>query len=82
MFYDGDTKFIYAACQWIEAQAKEIVKYIHHKMCGHGGERMLKVWVLNDKGKKHLYFFRSMDMNLKLSQCINFMNVIGMNVYA
>ena len=21
-------------------------------MCGHGGERMAKVWVLNDKGKK------------------------------
>ena len=21
-------------------------------MCGHGGERMVKAWVLNDKGKK------------------------------
>ena len=27
-------------------------KHIHHKMCGHGGEPMVKVWVLNDKDKK------------------------------
>ena len=52
VFYGGDTKFSYAACQWIEAQAIETGKHIHHKMCGHGGERMVKVWVLNDKGKK------------------------------
>ena len=42
VFYDGDTKFSYAACQWIEAQAMEIGKHIHHKMRGHGGERMVK----------------------------------------
>ena len=30
----------------------EVGKYIHHKMCKHGGERMVTVWVLNDKGKK------------------------------
>ena len=35
-----------------EAQAIETSKHIHHKMCGHGGERMVKVWVLNDKSKK------------------------------
>ena len=23
---------------------------IHHKMCGHGGESMVKVWFLDDKG--------------------------------
>ena len=52
VFYGGDTKFSYAACQWTEAQAMETGKYIHHKMCEHVGERMVKVWVLNDKGKK------------------------------
>ena len=51
VFYGGDTKFSYAACQWIEAQAIETGKHIHHNMCGHGGERMVKVWVLNDKGE-------------------------------
>ena len=39
VFYGGDTKF----SQWIEAQAIETGKHIHHKMCGHGGERMVKV---------------------------------------
>ena len=37
MFYGGDTKFSCTACQWIEAQAMETDKHIHHKMCGHGG---------------------------------------------
>ena len=36
----------------IEAQAIETGKHIHHKMCGHGGERMVTVWVLSDKGEK------------------------------
>ena len=57
VFYDGDRKFSYAACQWIEAQAIETDKHIHHKMCGQGGERMVKVWVLNDKVKKELTSF-------------------------
>ena len=52
VFYGGDTKFSYTTSQWIEAQAIDTGKYLHHKMCGHGGERMVKVWVLNDKGKK------------------------------
>ena len=52
VFYGVDTKFSYAACQWIEAQAIETGKDIHHKMCGHGGERLVTVWVLNDKGEK------------------------------
>ena len=51
MFYSGDTKFSYTTCQCIEAQAIETNKHIHHKMCGHGGERMVTTWVLNDKGK-------------------------------
>ena len=49
VFYGGDTKFSNTACQWIEALVIETGKHIHHKMCGHGGERMVKVWVLNDK---------------------------------
>ena len=52
VFYGGDTKLNYTACQWTGAQAIETGKYIHHKMCGHGGERMVKAWVLNDKGEK------------------------------
>ena len=52
VFYGGDTKFSYTASQWIEVQAIETGKRIHQKMCGHGGERMVTVWVLNDKGKK------------------------------
>ena len=57
MFYGGDTKFSYTDCQWIEAQAIATGKYIHHKTCGHGGERMVKVLVLNDKGEKELVNF-------------------------
>ena len=56
-FYGGDTKFSYTACQWIEVQAIETGKHINHKMCGHGRERMVKVWVLNDKGKKETVSF-------------------------
>ena len=57
VFYGGDSKFSYIACQWNEAQAIETGKHIRHKMCGHGGERMVKVWVLNDKGEKELVSF-------------------------
>ena len=52
VFYVGDTKFSYAACQWIEAQVIETGKHIHHRICGHGGERLVKVWVLNYKAQK------------------------------
>ena len=47
VLYGGDTKFSYTACQWIEAQAMKTGKHIHHKMCGHGRECMVKVWVLS-----------------------------------
>ena len=57
VFYGGETKFSYAAYQWIEARAIETGKHIHHKMCGHGEERMVKVWVLNDKGEKEPALF-------------------------
>ena len=52
VFYGGHTKFSNSACQWTDAQAIETGKHIHHKMCGHGGERMVKVSVLNVKDKK------------------------------
>ena len=52
MFYGGDTKYSYTACQWIEAQNVKIGKHIHQKMCERGEECMVKVWILNDKGKK------------------------------
>ena len=32
-------------------------KHIHHEMCGHGGERIVTVWVLNDNGKKEMVSF-------------------------
>ena len=53
VFYGGDTKLSYTACQWTEAKAIETSKHIHHKMCGNGGESMVKVRVLNDKDKKN-----------------------------
>ena len=36
VFYGGEAKSSYTACQWIQAQAIETCKHIHHKMCGHG----------------------------------------------
>ena len=80
VFYGDDTKFSYTACQWIEAQAIETGKHIHHKMSEHGGERMVTVWVLNDKGKKEPASFL-VETN-KQTQCINFMDVIGMVIHA
>ena len=50
VLYGGDTKCCYTACQWIKSV--KICKHIHHKICGHGGERMVKVWVLDDKDEK------------------------------
>ena len=31
VLYGGETKFSYTTCQWIEAQAIETGKHIHHK---------------------------------------------------
>ena len=33
------------------------------------------------KAKKHRHLFRSMDMKQKLTQCISFMDVIGMDIH-
>ena len=43
VFYGGNTKFSYAACQWIEKQSELIGKHIHHSLCGHGGEFCVEV---------------------------------------
>ncbi len=48
VFYGGNTQFSYAGCQWIEEQARNIGKHIHHALCGHGGERCVK------NGKKEI----------------------------
>ena len=53
VFYGGDKNLFIP----IEAQAMETGKHIHHKMCGHGGERMVKVGVLNEKNEKELASF-------------------------
>ena len=52
VFYGGETGFSYSACQWIEHMSKKTGRHIHHKMCGHGGERQVTVWCLNSKGEK------------------------------
>ena len=53
VFYGGNTNFCYTICQWIEAHAIETGKHIHLKICGHGGECMVNVWVLNDECKRN-----------------------------
>ena len=57
VFYGGDTKFSYAACQWIEHMSTKTGKHIHHKMCGHGGERQVMVVIENEKGEGEEYFY-------------------------
>ena len=57
VFYGGDRKFSCITCQWTEAQVIEAGKHIDHKLCKHGGERMVKVWVLNDKNDKEAAYF-------------------------
>ena len=80
VFHGGDTKFSYTACQWIEAEFVKIGKHIHHKMCGHGGKRTVKIWVLDHKGEKTLAYFQLMVMNLRLTQYTSIIDVIVMDV--
>ena len=51
-------------------------------MCVHGGERMVKVWILDDKVKKHLHISQLMVMNLRPIKYASFTGVIGMDIYA
>ena len=34
--------FSYAACQWLEYMSIETGRHIHHALCGHGGERVMR----------------------------------------
>ena len=31
------------ACLWVESQSRKLKRHIHHAMCGHGGERCIKI---------------------------------------
>ena len=49
VFYGGNTKFSYAACQWIEKQSELIGRHIHHALCGHGGEYYVHLYAGKEK---------------------------------
>ena len=49
VFYGGNTKFSYAACQWIEKQSELIGRHIHHALCGHGGEYYVQLYAGKEK---------------------------------
>ena len=40
--YGGKPNFSYSACQWIEHMSDETGKHMHHALCGHGGERVIR----------------------------------------
>ena len=42
MFYGSLSNYSYSACQWIEHMSEETGKHIHHALCGHGGERVIR----------------------------------------
>ena len=54
VFYGGNTKFSYAACQWIEQQSELIGRHIHHALCGHGGEYYVTVKDDEEDRKKEI----------------------------
>ena len=49
VFYGGNKKFSYAACQWIEKQSELIGRHIHHALCGHGGEYYAHLYAGKEK---------------------------------
>ena len=49
VFYEGNKKFSYAACQWIEKQSELIGRHIHHALCGHGGEYYVYLYAGKEK---------------------------------
>ena len=49
VFYGGNTKFCYAACQWIEKQSELTGRHIHHALCGHGGEYYVHLYAGKEK---------------------------------
>ena len=48
-------------------------------MCGHGGERMVRVWVFDDKGGKIPALFWLMVINLRPTQYTIFTDTISMD---
>ena len=52
VFYGGNKKFSYAACQWIEKQSELIGRHIHHALCGHGGEYYVYLYAGKEKGSR------------------------------
>ena len=52
VFYGGNKKFSYAACQWIEKQSELIGRYIHHALCGHGGEYYVYLYAGKEKDSR------------------------------
>ena len=49
VFYGGNKKFSYAACQWIEKQSELTGRHIHHALCGHGGEYYVRLYAGKEK---------------------------------
>ena len=52
VFYGGNTKFSYAACQWIEKQSELTGRHIHHALCGHGGEYYVHLYAGKEKDSR------------------------------
>ena len=52
VFYGGNKKFSYAACQWIEKQSELIGRHIHHALCGHGGEYYVYLYAGKEKDSR------------------------------
>ena len=43
VFYGENTQFSWKACRWIKCQSELSDWYIHHVLCGHGGERAIAI---------------------------------------
>ena len=43
VFYGSKRGHSRIACLWIESKSREIKRHIHHALCGHGGERCIKI---------------------------------------
>ena len=77
----GTQKCSYTACQWIETQAIETGKHIHRKMCGHGGECMVKVQVLNDNEKRIRVLFLINEYEPETNTVYQFHGCHGMDIH-
>ena len=51
VFYGGNMKFSYAACQWIEKQSELIGRHIH-ALCGHGGKYYVYLYAGKEKDSR------------------------------